>query len=130
MSGPTGIAPFWDTTLAPEVPWRQCYPVVEKHAREYLIHIPKDDYMTTAALVEAMYPYEDAAGRTASLQARRRLFSALDALAKHGLSDCFHLAARQKLKLGNYGRPKLWHNPGKQPAKAPNVCPHCGKEIT
>jgi hypothetical protein len=116
----------WNEALAPNVPWQTAYPPVGEAARAYLAaELAPGDLISTNTLVEALYPAQFARGE--GITARRRIYTALAALTKHGLSDCTTKGEPQRMKrTTKYVRPNLWHAPK---AKAAATCPHCGGEL-
>jgi hypothetical protein len=98
----------WEATLAPSIHWREAYAAVEAEVRAVLLGLPEGKEVTTAMLVIRLYDGQNH-------QTKERLFSALKALAVHGLRDCW--------KADGAGRTvarKLWFKP---PVKS---CRHCG----
>lgn len=118
----------WNIALAPNVSARQAQIVIAQHARAHLIAnvTLSNDMVSTAALVEALYPIGLVRSDEAKT-ARDRLFKALTAraLGRYELADCMTRGPEQNLAVpGQRGRPCLWHAP--RPHK---VCPACGQEI-
>lgn len=127
------MTPFdWDKALSPSVSWQEAYATVGRMARAHLEHNPMlDGDMSTADLVDALYPEEWARGE--GITARKRIFKALAALATRGLADCCHRGPERKLRhSGKMVRPWLWHSPREANVEAqaanskPIICPHCG----
>jgi hypothetical protein len=116
----------WNNLLAPSVPWRQAYQSVGREARAYLeITQPDGDGLTTAQLVECLYPADDARG-SAGLVARKRMFRALAALADHDMKDWCTRGEKRRNKFGKEVLPVRWRaymDPG------PARCPHCGEVL-
>lgn len=114
----------WNAALAPEIGWQSAYATVERVTRSYLA-ATRPALVSTNALVGELYPEQLAIG--AGIDARKRLFKALMALAERGLADCVTRGPARKIgKTGRMGRPFLWHEPKGQSVP---LCPHCGKAI-
>jgi hypothetical protein len=118
-------------------PWQTAYAAVERAARKYLHAMNDDEYLTTAELVEELYPERFARGD--GITARRRIFKALLATRnKTGepamLADCRERGPEQPRRgtRGQMIRPWHWFKPGNEGAAfkpddtPPRVCPHCG----
>lgn len=124
------MTPFqWDNAMHPTSPWQVAYGEVEREARYTLENDPTlDTDMSTAALVERLYPEEWARGK--GITARKRIFKALRALTTRGLADCCHRGAERRLRHSNkMVRPWLWHAPTSPNSEAQGnakACPHCG----
>lgn len=117
----------WAEALRPAVPWQAAYKVVAEVTRALLAAEPGGDhYLTTSDLVERLFPEHLARGE--GITARRRMFSALAALAKHDLADCATRGPARKMKhLGKMVHPWHWHRPVEKPAEP--CCPTCGQPI-
>lgn len=115
-------AQFWNPLLAPEVHWRDAYPIVEAAVKALLTANPKYKglELTTTELVEALYPEEEARGNGAA--ARQRIFRALEALADHGLKH-WHYRGPPRMTRAGQVRPRVWH------AERKPICPNCGFEL-
>lgn len=108
-----------NAALAPGVHWKIAYPVVEQLVREHVGALPDD--ISTVELCDAIYPSISMRGEI-GLSARKRLFQAVAALAKHTLADCCHQGEPKRNGYGNMTRPLRWH----APRTITNVpCPHC-----
>jgi hypothetical protein len=127
------MTPFdWDKAMAPNVPWQEAYATVERMARAHLEHNPMlDGDLSTADLVDALYPEEWARGE--GVTARKRIFKSLAALATRGLAAYCHRGPERKLAhSAKMVRPWLWHAPREANVEAqaagfkPITCPHCG----
>lgn len=111
--------PFqWNAILAPDRKWQDAYAGVEEEVKAFIE--TQVSPLTTADLVERLYP--EAAARGEGITARKRIYSALEALAKHGLKDYWEPGEARPLKhnKSKLVTPKLWRAP---PVK---LCPHCG----
>lgn len=117
----------WTAALAPNVEWRAAYATVAREARFFLTHSPlaADVPLSTTELVEHLFPEKLARG--AGIEARKRIFKGLAALATHDLADCASRGAEQR-KMGKVSRPWLWHPPAERNPEAVETkhCPHCG----
>jgi len=115
----------WNNLLADSVPWRQAYTSVAREAKAYLEISQPSGALSTAELVEALYPAEQARG-SAGIVARHRMFRALAALADHDMISWVTKGEPRRNKFGKTVVPLRWR-PYVEPA-AP-VCPHCGGKI-
>lgn len=121
----------WSTLLHPDIPWKDAYTRVEVEARSYLQQCTDPgEQITTSELVEGLFPEQFARGD--GITARKRIFDALAALAKHQLGDCCTRGVPRKLKhRSRMVRPWLWHMPQVEfnpeaTVKPGKACPHCG----
>ena len=115
----------WNNLLADSVPWRQAYTSVEREAKAYLEITQPSNPLSTAQLVEGLYPAEEARG-SAGICARRRMFRAFAALADHDMKAWCVKGEPRRNKFGKTVVPVLWR-PYVEPARP--VCPHCGGEL-
>lgn len=111
----------WNRLLAPAVPWQEAYAVVAREARAYLIALKPAgvETMSTMDLAAGLYPPQDMRGEV-GVAARKRIFKALAALAKHELDDCVVKGEPRAAKIGGKtvtARPWRWRAP--QPPAAP-----------
>lgn len=107
---------YWNTMLAASQPWASAYAAVEEAVRRRLTRPDLGQpRLSTAELVEALYP--EAQARGDGITARKRLFKALAALAKHQLKGYCEPGPTRKLKHGSREiTPLIWRAP---PAAAP-----------
>jgi hypothetical protein len=115
----------WNAVLAPAISWRDAYKDVEQQTRSMLGTLRDGDTISSADLVEALYPVEAARGEDA-LKARTRIFKALSALAERGLGDCCTRGEPVKRRFGMI-RPWRWHAP--VPGRAVAICAGCGRPL-
>lgn len=119
----------WNVALAPDQGWQSAYATVATEAREYLkTQLAPGDLISTNTLVEALYPMRFAKGE--GITARRRIYKALAAVAKHALADCCTKGEPKKFgRSAKLVRPNLWHAPRGSAitpfSKFQVVCPHC-----
>ena len=112
----------WNAWLAPDVEWQVAYAKVEMEVINFLrqASVPDlkggDTRFSTADLVERLYP--EAYARGPGILARKRIFSALEALSKHGLKDYWEPGTPRPLKhnKAKLVTPKVWRAP---PPKVP-----------
>lgn len=104
----------WTEIFLPNIPWSECYPIVEAAARPHLANLPSGYTITTEQLADLIWPAVDCRGDENLL--RPRLFRALEALSKHGLQTCVSFeedtTSYWAQKLGKSVRRKRWHAPG------------------
>lgn len=99
----------WDRLLAPEIEWQRAYRSVGSEAKRVLDALPFAATLTTAELVEALYPQQYARDK-AGLDARQRIFRALAAMATRDLARYASRGEpRQLKKLKKVVRPWIWH---------------------
>lgn len=113
-------ADIMEGALAPGVHWKDAYKVVEDSTRNLLMALVPGEKLTTAQLVATLYNGNDDF-------TRQRIFSALKALASHGLADCWEPGfAQEGTRFGKKATitPKHWRAP---PAK---TCPNCNWRLT
>lgn len=77
----------WNKALAPEVPWPEAYAVVEREVRA-LLTAERGCVFATAEVVQEIYQEHPTSHDPVGMDARRRIFKALRALATRGLKDC------------------------------------------
>lgn len=112
----------WDEALAPEKQWQAAYGFVEERVKHLFDELQNPRHFATDELVEFLYPGDWARG--AGITARKRIYTALRALAKHGLADYCEPGPQRKLKhTGKLVTPLIWRAP---PPAEPKLCPHCG----
>lgn len=101
----------WNAVLAPDQDWKPAYAAVEQQVKLLFAHNPlyAQDTLSTAALVEALYPETYARGE--GQVARRRMFKALQALAPRGLSAYATKGPAKMNKMRVSVRPWLWRAP-------------------
>jgi len=98
--------------MAAEVPWQSAYGTVQRMARLHLeANVLIEAPLSTAQLVEALYPEREALG-VAGQHARRRIFKALQALSTRGLAGYCHRGEPKTNKMKQTVRPWLWHPVG------------------
>lgn len=105
--------------------WEAAYSVVEMAAHAYLFTANARD-MSTADLVEVLYPEAEARGED-GIWERNRVFKALNALATHGLKDCARRGPAKTNRFGSLVRPWLWSAPGD--VSVEKVCPTCKRPL-
>ena len=108
-----------EKALAPGNHWKDAYRVVEDNARNLIAALPPWEKLNTAQLVATLYIGTDDF-------TRQRVFSALKALASHGLADYWEAGPPETVtRFGKEitRRPKLWRAP------PPKTCPHCGGRL-
>lgn len=112
----------WNKVLAPNVPWQEAYAAVEAAVKAlYEGAGPLVNHFTTAELVETLYPETWARGE--GITARKRIFGALKALAKHQLKDYCEPGEPRPLKH-NKNRlvtPLIWRAPLPKPSLTADV---------
>lgn len=110
----------WNSALAPDQEWRAAYGKVEGAVKAFFSASTEHTTWggrprTTDELVQVLYPV--AMARGAGITARKRIYTALRALAKHGLKDYCEPGPQRKLKhTGKLVTPLIWRAP---PAAAP-----------
>lgn len=124
-------AESWNLALAPSVPWQVAYKAVADVAKR-LLDVEGAEFegagLTTAQLVEALYPERYAVGE--GITARSRIYKALAAMAKHDLAAyCSKGDARPLKHTKKLVKPWIWHAPRVVVEKPVRTCPHCGEEI-
>lgn len=97
----------WNKLLAESVPWRQAYLSVAREAKAYLEITQPAEPLSTAEMVEALYPAEEARG-SAGICARRRMFRAFAALAEHDMSAWVTKGEPRRNKFGKTVVPLRW----------------------
>tara|TARA_R110000868_G_scaffold217532_2_gene467634 strand:- start:747 stop:1121 length:375 start_codon:yes stop_codon:yes gene_type:complete len=112
----------WNKLLAENVPWRQAYTSVAREAKAYLEITQPAEALSTAEMVEALYPAEEARG-SVGIVARRRMFRAFAALAEHDMKDWVTKGDPRRNKFGKTVVPLRWRPYVEPPAP---TCPHCG----
>lgn len=101
----------WNAALAPTVAWDKAYQFVADRVEHLFVKLGNPRRFTTAELVEFFYPADRTRG--AGITARRRIFSALAALADHQLKDYWEPGEPRPLKHNKAKQvtPKIWRTP-------------------
>lgn len=109
--------------LAQDVPWQDCYPVVEGFARQYLATLDATDTISTNDLTEALWPEKQAIGD--GIYARKRVTKALVAMASKSMSDCCYKGEPERLpRVGTMIQRWKWHVP-----TGIKYCECCGQQL-
>lgn len=113
-----GTPQWWQHRLAPGVSNADAWKIVGHMARAYLSeHVPEWDMITTATLVEGLYPERLAKVSAEGIAARRRIIDALiskTGCIKYELADCVTFGApiqRRVFGKAKKVKPRLWHAP-------------------
>jgi hypothetical protein len=77
-------APAWDLALGPHADWKDAYAFVEERVKYLFDKLGNPRRFGTDELVEFLYPLDRARGP--GITARKRIYTALRALAKHQLA--------------------------------------------
>lgn len=99
--------------LDPDVGYLEAYAAVEAALREVM---PAGRTFSTEQLVEMLAPADNWVHGDRETLARKRIYKALDALAKHGLKSWVTLGPPERGRFGTMRR-KLW--------RRTNPCPAC-----
>ena len=109
---------WWHERLAPGVPNAVAWKSVGEAALKFLNEwVPEGDMISTATLVEALYPEVLAKHSDAAMAVRKRIIEALiskTGCVKHELYNCVTLGpVVERLIFGRRQktRPRLWHRP-------------------
>ena len=101
----------WNLELGPHADWKGAYAFVERQVKSYIFI----GNLSTAEFVDVMYPAHHAKGE--GITARKRIFTALAALAKHQLKDYCEPGQPRPLKHNpkKIVTPLVWRAPAAKP---------------